>query len=504
MRQPYDAVVVGAGSAGCVLAGRLSAGQARRVLLVEAGPDYADPGTLPADLRDARLPTYSHDWGYHAEETVLGRRIGQPRGRVTGGCSATNAAVALRGQAGDYDAWADGGNPGWSAAEVLPFFRALEADADFPSATHHGADGPIAIRRTPVPDLTALNAAALEAAVHAGHQYVPDHNLFGAVGAGTVPLNRIGDERQSTAITYLQSARSRPNLTVMPETLVEAVVVRRGRACGIRLADGEEILAGAVILAAGVFGSPAILLRSGIGEPGELRRHCVPVVAPVPGVGMNLTDHPRISSEWPVDPASAGGHQYQVLITSAGSGDAGSGFGFQHFAGYAQQPSNPAGGGPVFWLCASLMKPLSRGRVSLLSAKPDEPPRIELGLLREAGDLDRLLDGLETARRICAVPPLRGLLRGRDLLGMRTRDEPAALRAAVREEVRSAYHQVGTCSMGLDPGAGAVVDARCRVHLVDRLWVADASVMPEIPSANTNLPTVMLAERACAWLEDEI
>jgi len=501
VRQPFDAVVVGAGSAGCVLAARLSADRARRVLLVEAGPDYPDPAALPADLRDARLPTYSHDWGYHADEAALGRRISQPRGRVTGGCSATNAAVALRGQIGDYDAWAAAGNPGWSAGQVLPFFKRLEADADFPSAAHHGADGPIAIQRIPLPELTAFNAAALEAAVHAGHEYVPDHNLFGAVGAGAVPLSRIGHERQSTAVTYLRSARSRPNLTVLPETLVEAVVVRRGRACGIRLADGEEILAGAVILAAGVFGSPAVLLRSGIGPPGDLRRHRVPVVAPVPGVGMNLTDHPRISSEWPVGPVLAAPHQYQVLITSAGSG--GAGIDFQHFAGYARQPSTPGGGGPVFWLCASLMKPLSRGRVSLRSAKPDEPPRIELGLLCEAADLDRLLTGLETARRICAAPPLRSLLREPELLGTRASDDPAALRAAVREEVRSAYHQVGTCSMGPDPETGAVVDARCRVHLVDRLWVADASVMPEIPSANTNLPTVMVAERAHAWLADE-
>jgi len=500
VRLPFDAVVVGAGSAGCVLAARLSADPARRVLLIEAGPDYPDPAALPADLRDARLPTYSHDWGYCADEAALGRRIGQPRGRVMGGCSATNAAVALRGQASDYDAWVAAGNPGWSADQVLPFFKRLETDLDFTSAAHHGADGPIAIQRTPVPELTDFNAAALEAAVCAGHEYVPDHNLFGAAGAGTVPLSRIGHERQSTAVTYLLGARSRPNLTVLPETLVEAVVVRRSRACGVRLADGEEILAGSVILAAGVFGSPAVLLRSGIGPPRELRRHRIPVVAAVPGVGMNLTDHPRISSEWPASPESAARHQYQVLITSARN-DAGTDF--QHFAGYAGRPSTPGGRGPVFWLCASLMKPLSRGQVSLRSAKPDEPPRIELGLLREAADLDRLLAGLETARRICAAPPLRSLLRGPELLGTRASGGTAALRAAVREEVRSAYHQVGTCSMGPDPQAGAVVDARCRVHLVDRLWVADASVMPEIPSANTNLPTIMVAERAHAWLADE-
>jgi choline dehydrogenase len=278
--------------------------------------------------------------------------------------------------------------------------------------------------------------------------------------------------------------------------------MRRGCADGIRLADGTRISAGAVVLAAGAFGSPVLLLRSGIGDPDELNRHGVPVVAPLTAVGRNLADHPRVSSEWPADPAPTARHQYQVLITSAGA--SGSGFDFQHFAGYAPQPSNLRGRGPVFWLCASLMKPLSRGRVSLRSAKAEEPPHIELGLLCEAADLNRLIDGLRTARRICAAPPLRKLLAGGELLDETAGSDDAALRAAVRAEVRSAYHQVGTCAMGLDPDAGSVVDARGRVHLVDRLWVCDASIMPEVPSANTNLATIMLAERISVWLDAEV
>ncbi len=286
-----DAVVVGGGSAGCVLAARLSEDAACQVILLEAGQDLARQADMPPDVLDASGPTLAHDWGYLAEPDPRGRRKALPRARLIGGCSATNGCFAVRGAPADYDGWAQLGNPGWSFEEVLPFFCRLEADADF-GDEWHGRDGPLPIHRHPRADLNPVQAAFIDAACTYGLPYAADHNRPGAIGVGPVPRNARNGVRMSTALTYLASSRGRPNLTVRGGAVADRVEVHGGAATGVRLADGEIVPADRVVLAAGTYASPAILQRSGIGPAAQLRSLGIGVVADLPGVGENLTDHP--------------------------------------------------------------------------------------------------------------------------------------------------------------------------------------------------------------------
>ncbi|HEY1343602.1 MAG TPA: GMC family oxidoreductase N-terminal domain-containing protein, partial [Streptosporangiaceae bacterium] len=283
--------MVGGGSAGCVLAARLSADERRGVLLAEAGPDYPAVADLPADIADESMPAMSHDWGFESEPGEYGHSVPLPRGRLVGGCSATNACFALRGWPADYDSWAAMGNPGWSFADLLPVFRAVESDADF-GGDWHGSHGPVPIRRPPAGELSPLQRAFAEAAAAAGHPLADDHNRPGAVGMGPGPRNVRDGVRMSTALTHLAAARGRPNLAIRASTVVDRVELRGTTVRGIRLADGEIVEADTVVVAAGSYASPAILLRSGIGPAAPLRDLGIQVAADLPGVGHNLTDHP--------------------------------------------------------------------------------------------------------------------------------------------------------------------------------------------------------------------
>jgi len=494
----YDVIVVGAGSAGCVAAARLTAGGRCRVLLVEAGPDYPSVADLPDDIADASMPAMSHDWGFVAEPDALGRSVSLPRGRLVGGCSATNAGFAVRGWPADYDGWAALGNPGWSFAELLPVFRAVEADADF-GGDWHGRDGPVPISRPSPGELAPLQQAFAAAAVAAGHPRADDHNQPGVTGVGPMPRNVRGGLRMSTALTHLAPARGRSSLTIRAGAVVDRIELHRTTVRGVRLGDGETVAAGAVVLAAGAYGSPAILLRSGIGPAAELSELGIAVAAGLAGVGRNLTDHPLVAVDLPTSPGYRG-PRFQMMLTLRSARADPDGPPDLHLFPAGPFGDGPDGGG--FGLVAGLLSVQSRGAVRLRSASPADPPRIDVAHLRHETDLARMVEATQHARLLSRTPPLAGFVTGAELApGPAIGDhDSAGLARSVRERVSSYHHPVGTCAMGPEPDDGAVVDARGAVHGISGLWVADASVMPAIPAANTNLSTIVVAERITEWL----
>ena len=497
-----DVIVVGAGSAGCVLAARLSARGDRRVTLVEAGPDYPSAADLPPDIADGSGPTLSHDWNLTAEPDGPRTAIPLPRARLVGGCSATNGGFWLCGRPADYDAWAAAGNPGWTSDDLLPVFRAVETDADFADGWH-GSDGPVPVQRTRMDDLDDVPRAFVAAAVACGHPVVEDHNHPTSVGVGPLPRNVRDGIRMSTALTYLAPARARPNLEICADTLVDRVEVAEGRARGVRLQSGQMLEASTVILAAGAYSSPAILLRSGIGPASQLNAFDLLVVSDLPGVGANLIDHPLVAVDLPTARRRRRGPLFPVILTMRSTLVTGADPPDLHLfvAGPFDDPSVP--GGAVFGIVTGLLTPRSRGSLRLRSTDPADPPRIDVGYLRHPDDMTRMIDATRAARRIGRTPPLADLVAGPEIhpgeaIGD---DDVDGLARSIRGRVGPYHHPVGTCAMGPDPADGAVVDARGAVHGVERLFVADASVMPTIPSANTNLPTIVVAERIAGWLD---
>jgi choline dehydrogenase len=510
----YDDVIVGAGSAGAVLAARLSENPARKVALLEAGPDYAGVELTPEDLRNAlRMSLRAHDWGY-AAEAAPGRMIPYPRGRVTGGSSAVNATIALRGVPADYDQWAALGNDGWGWEDVLPYFRRLEDDPEGGDDVH-GRGGPVSIRRWGRDDWIPTQRAFFDVCRRLGFPEVKDHNHPDATGVGPFPQNRRERLRVSTAVAYLTTARERSNLDVQSHRLVDRVLLEGDRAVGVEVAEGtaRRIVRGRrITLAAGAIGSPAILLRSGIGSESALAEVGVARVLDLPGVGAGLSDHavsrlllvPRPGSSDLRMPLA----QVVLRYTAPGSDEVNDMqlvmFSHVDVAGIGGETAVANIGVPVvIGMPAALERPLSRGRVTLTSAEPTVPPRIMLNFADDPEDLRRLVEGVRLAWRVAHEPEIAAHVERVALLGEDALESDEALAAYVRATVTTQFHPCGTARMGPAHDAMAVVDSRCRLRGVENLRVVDASIMPTIPRANINLTTIMIGERVADWMRED-
>jgi choline dehydrogenase len=499
-----EIIVVGAGSAGAVIASRVTERADREVLLVEAGPDYPG-GLLPDDLRDGtRNSMRAHDWDLRFLPTP-GQDVWRfPRGKVVGGSSAVNTCIALRGQPYDFDEWAARGLPAWSWEACLPAFLRLEDDRDL-EGEHHHRGGPLPIRRHPRSELLPWQAAFDDACAELGFAPCADHNGPAPLGFGPHPMNKITGERMSAARCWLgPGVRARPNLRIRPRTLVRRVLVEGRRATGVEVEaeDGRvEVIHGdRVVLAAGAIMTPGILLRSGIGPRAAVERIGVTPVADVPAVGARLLDHPGaaiILAARSYQP-HRGVPLLQTMLRYTSEGSA--------FPGDMQlQPGTyiafPTVTLPGVSLMCSVGKPSGAGTLTFSSAEPREKPRIDGRHLVDPRDRERAVEAMSLAYDLTKTRAMRGLCHyfwpGEAVL--RDRD---ALRAWIWRSCGSGYHPCGTAPMGPEGDPGAAVDQHGRVRGVSGLHVADASIMPTIPSGNINLPTLMIGERFGEWLRD--
>jgi choline dehydrogenase len=525
----YDYVIVGAGSAGCVLASRLTENPSTRVLLLEAGPpDDADEIHIPAALNLLFKSTYDWDYQTVPQERACGRSVYWPRGRTLGGSSSINAMIYIRGSRYDYDTWRDEyGCEGWGYTDLFPYFLRAESNSRGASA-FHGAAGPLSVQDPRYK--SPLTAAFVDAARRCGMEANDDFNGARQDGAGFYQVTQRGGRRWSAADAYLHPAAGRPNLTVQTDALVTGIVIEGGRAAGVRyLQRGAEELARAeaeVILAGGAIGSPHLLMLSGIGPADHLRQHGIAVLADSPGVGGNLSDHPIVTAMWSTPRSrslaeKAGPRnllRWQLTHSGPMATNVAEAGGFSRTDASLPAPDIQWYALPVPYENGGLADPSiralsllitlvavgSRGKIRLHSPDPRHKPAIDPAYLSDMDDMEPLVKAIRMAREFAAARPLSKLCTSELAPGDDVRTD-AELREFIRRDISTIYHPVGTCAMGGDSRLAAskltsVVDTELRVRGIEGLRVVDASVMPTVPRGNTNAPTIAIAERAADLL----
>ena len=512
----YDYIVIGAGSAGCVLATRLTEDASKSVLLLEAGPDYPEFEHLPIDLKDGnnvwRSAYGPHSWDFRAKGSAIQTEpVVIPRGKATGGSSAINGQVLFRGVPEDYDNWAEWGNEEWSFTKVLPYFRKLENDRDYPGGDFHGTEGPIPVRRYKRGDWLPYFGAFYDACVALGFPEDPDQNHPDSNGIAARPLNNIDGVRMSTALTYLNLARHRLNITIRGNVTVRRILFEGKRAVGVEAESGGEVFTVAsdqVILSGGAIASPQILMLSGVGPGGHLSSMGIDVLHEMPGVGENLRDHPaafillrgrgnppddlaasiqiglRFSHEG--SPTRADLQISPILMSS------------EHRPASVQIESEDF----HFGISSALQNAVSAGRLRVASTDPTVQPDLDYNYLSDPYDRQRMRQAIHTALQIAGQPPFSDHVVER----LNPTDDDLASDEALDNwllrNVCTQHHSSGTCKMGQASDSMAVVDQYCHVRGLDGLRVVDASIMPDVVRANTNATTIMIAEKVADWIKE--
>jgi len=504
----YDTIIVGAGPAGCVLASRLTETPEHRVLLVDAGADFgSDPKDWPAELRDTSGPAIdTFSWGYTHAPDERGRSIALPRGRVFGGCSSVNSCIWLHGSRMDYDHWSVLGNPGWDFENLAPYFDRAERD---PLRTDSSCDdGLVNIWRVPDDQLSPIDRALFNSADELGIEQTA--NLNGSSvqnpSIGKTPKNIRFGNRLNAALTYLEVARSRQNLTLYPNTLIDRVLFHETTATGIVTADGTVLHGRAIILCSGAYGSPAILLRSGIGPAEQLRSLRITVVVDLPGVGENLMDHPYLAPYTSPHTSFTIAHHAEpgrkVFIQTMIKARSRQVIDEIDLHIYPRELPDPQSDRWLLQFGISLQYSRSRGRVRLISADPNAPLDIDHRYFANLTDLEALTDGVELVSRLTRTQPLADLLESPDERD-RQPDDRATTKAMIRAEVGTTFHPSSSCMMGPATDPLAVVDSEGRVHGTAQLRVVDASIFPTGPRCNLHAPTVAVAERMADLIRGE-